>query len=50
MGGNLEKQVWQRNYYGHVIRDESDWTLTRLYIQDNPAKWSMDNENLIQKT
>jgi putative transposase len=37
--------VWQRGYYEHVVRDESDLTAIRQYIQDNPAKWDLDDEN-----
>jgi putative transposase len=50
MRGNFEMPVWQRNYYEHVIRDEPEWHRTRLYIQENPAQWSRDNENPIRKT
>ncbi len=34
--------VWQRNYYEHVIRNESDLNEIRQYILDNPAKWELD--------
>ncbi len=34
--------IWQRNYYDHVIRDESDLLNIRQYIQDNPFKWEED--------
>ena len=37
--------VWQRNYYEHVIRDESALNRIRQYIVDNPARWSEDPEN-----
>ena len=37
--------VWQRNYYEHVIRTESDLNNIRLYISENPQKWSEDPEN-----
>jgi putative transposase len=38
-------QVWQRNYYEHVIRDEDDLIAVRQYIQNNPQQWSLDTEN-----
>ena len=37
--------VWQRNYYEHVIRNESKLNDIRSYIQTNPAKWAEDQEN-----
>ncbi|MDD4456541.1 MAG: transposase [Syntrophotalea acetylenica] len=39
------QNVWQRNYYEHVIRTESEWNRIRQYIADNPARWDMDREN-----
>ena len=37
--------VWQRNYYDHVIRDESELLRIREYILANPARWVEDEEN-----
>jgi len=37
--------VWQRNYYEHIIRNETDWERTREYIAANPALWDEDKEN-----
>ena len=37
--------VWQRNYYEHVVRNDSDLDAIRKYIVDNPAKWTDDTEN-----
>ena len=37
--------VWQRNYYEHVIRDEADLNRIREYISTNPARWAEDDEN-----
>lgn len=37
--------IWQRNYYEHVIRDESSLNRIREYIADNPASWADDAEN-----
>jgi hypothetical protein len=34
--------IWQRNYYDHVIRNESELFEKRKYIIGNPAKWSED--------
>ncbi|MBI2919260.1 MAG: transposase [Chloroflexi bacterium] len=37
--------VWQRNYYEHVVRDETELATIRGYIEDNPARWVEDPEN-----
>jgi len=43
---NLEIiDVWQRNYYEHVIRNEADLEKIRQYIFDNPANWENDENN-----
>jgi len=39
--------VWQRNYYEHVIRNESDLEKIRQYISDNPANWENDENNIL---
>jgi putative transposase len=38
-------QLWQRNYYEHIIRDEQSLNRIRQYIADNPAQWALDREN-----
>lgn len=35
--------VWQRNYYEHIIRTETDLQRIREYIQTNPARWREDS-------
>ncbi len=35
--------VWQRNYYEHVIRDESDYNRIAEYIANNPQRWVEDS-------
>ncbi|MDZ4202724.1 MAG: transposase [Gallionella sp.] len=37
--------VWQRNYYEHIIRNESSLQEIREYIANNPAQWAIDREN-----
>lgn len=37
--------VWQRNFYEHIIRNESDFNRIREYILNNPKNWLQDNEN-----
>ena len=38
----FDKHIWQRNYFEHVIRGESDLYEIRKYIENNPAKWFFD--------
>ncbi len=38
-------QVWQRNFYEHVIRDENSLNRIRKYIINNPLSWDLDREN-----
>ena len=37
--------VWQRNYYEHIIKGETDLDRIRQYIRDNPARWADDIYN-----
>jgi REP element-mobilizing transposase RayT len=41
--------VWQRNYYDHIIRNDEDLDNIRKYIENNPTKWSEDEDNPINK-
>ena len=38
-------EVWQRNYYEHIIRDDESLNRIREYIQNNPIQWTYDREN-----
>jgi len=40
--------VWQRNYYEHVIRDDTSLDRIRQYILSNPLRWDMDRENPVR--
>ncbi len=37
--------IWQRNYYEHIIRNETVLNKIREYIFYNPIKWQLDIEN-----
>lgn len=37
--------VWQRGFYDHIIRSESELDRVRIYIMDNPRRWSEDADN-----
>ena len=36
------KNVWHRNYYDHIIRNDSDYYRIAEYIIKNPKKWKED--------
>ena len=40
-----ETGIWQRNYYEHVIRNETDLQNKTDYIESNPLLWDEDDEN-----
>ena len=35
-------QIWQRNYYEHIIRNENEYYRIIEYIKNNPQKWADD--------
>jgi REP element-mobilizing transposase RayT len=42
------RQVWQRNYYEHIIRNEKALETIRRYIINNPAMWEHDTDNPVK--
>ena len=38
-------KFWQRNYYEHVIRSETELYAIRRYIRENPLRWTLDPDN-----
>jgi len=40
---------WQRSFYDHVIRNESELFRIREYIQNNALRWDLDRENPLSK-
>ncbi len=38
-------KFWQRNYYEHVIRNETELYVIRRYIRENPLRWALDPDN-----
>jgi REP element-mobilizing transposase RayT len=39
------RQIWQRNYWEHVIRNEKSYYKIAEYIINNPSKWDEDSLN-----
>jgi putative transposase len=43
--GTAGRQVWQRNYYEHIIRSGAELDAIRRYIHDNPLNWPLDKHH-----
>jgi len=43
--GTLSAQVWQRNFYDRIIREDAELERIRRYIFENPMRWQFDQEN-----
>lgn len=41
----FDTRLWQRNYYEHIIRTETDLNKIREYIINNPLMWDRDRNN-----
>ena len=39
-----EANIWQRNYYEHIIRDQADYERIAGYILSNPVNWDNNEE------
>ena len=42
----IGKNIWQRGYYDHVIRNEADYGKHFDYIENNPVLW-LENRHVI---
>ena len=38
-------QIWQRNYYEHVVRNDEVLYQLQEYVQNNPLQWELDDLN-----
>ena len=41
----FRRRLWQRNDHDHVIRDEAAPNRIRRYVEENPARRALDDEN-----
>jgi REP-associated tyrosine transposase len=41
----INGEIWQRNYYEHVLRDGEEYARASRYIFENPLRWESDREN-----
>ena len=39
---DIGKQIFQRSYHDHIIRNEQDYLKIWEYIDNNPTKWKED--------
>ena len=39
------RPVWQRSYYGRIIRNEVELVRIQQYVMDSPLQWELDREN-----
>ncbi len=39
----FNKRLWQRNYYEHVVREDTALEKIQGYIQNNPLTWQLDS-------
>jgi putative transposase len=39
----FDKRLWQRNYYEHIVRDDSALQKIQQYIRDKPLTWETDS-------
>jgi REP element-mobilizing transposase RayT len=39
----FEKQIWQRSFHDHIIRNEQDYLEIWKYIENNPSTWEEDS-------
>lgn len=43
MMGNPSMQIWQRNYYERIVRNERELFDMAMYIERNPRNWEKDD-------
>ncbi len=46
----FDGNLWQRNYWKHIICDEQYYQNISEYIINNPAEWDEDRFNSFDKT
>lgn len=43
---SFDGRLWQAGFYEHVIRSDEALQRIRSYVQENPARWEHDRENV----
>ncbi len=44
-----KEDIWQRNYYEHIVRTEADLNRIRKYINNNPMNWKGDRFHVFRR-
>jgi REP element-mobilizing transposase RayT len=42
---SIGSEIWQRNYWEHLVRTDDELERIRIYIADNPKNWRQDGLN-----
>ena len=37
-------EIWQRSYYDHIVRNQTDYNEICEYIENNPKKWLLNHQ------
>ncbi len=45
LDGVEPRQIWQRGFHEHGVRNDADLDRIRIYVEANPARWSDVPEN-----
>lgn len=43
--GREDTTIWQRDFYDHIIRSDTDYFFIQRYIELNPFLWHLDSDN-----
>lgn len=46
----MGEAIWQKSFYDHIIRDETDYLRIWAYIDANPALWAEDEYYIARET
>ena len=41
----FDKKLWQKSYYDHIIRNQDDYNEKWDYIENNPLKYALKNQD-----
>ena len=43
----IGENIWQRSFYDHIIRDDCDYMTKYKYIDENPEKWILKEDEYL---
>jgi len=47
ISNNIDLEIWQRNYFDRIIRNEIELNKIRNYVNSNPVNWNNNIENIL---